>query len=57
MKDTLDFEAISKALKQTYDAVSAQEPPSGLALQHLMEAKETLNDAIMYTLEKDRPAL
>jgi len=57
MKDTFDFEAISKALKETYDVIKAHEQPSELALQNLLEAKESLHEAIMHTLEKDRPAL
>ncbi|MBS4173228.1 hypothetical protein [Bacillus sp. FJAT-49736] len=53
----IDFETISKALKQSYDVLTSDEKPSETAMQMLLEAKESLNDAILYALEKDRPAI
>lgn len=56
-KETFDFETISRALKQTYDVIQSEEKPSEKAIQNMLEAKETLNEAIMYKLEKDCPAI
>ncbi|MEK5390984.1 MULTISPECIES: hypothetical protein [Heyndrickxia] len=56
-KETFDFETISRALKQTYDVIQSEEKPSEKAIQNILEAKETLNEAIMYKLEKDCPAI
>lgn len=56
-KETFDFETISRALKQSYDVIRSEEKPSEKAIQNILEAKESLNEAIMYNLEKDRPAI
>jgi len=56
-KENINFETISKALKQTYEVLWSEETPSKIAIQNIQEAKETLNEAIMYNLEKDRPAI
>ncbi|MBB2481550.1 hypothetical protein H5P36_15315 [Bacillus sp. APMAM] len=56
-KETFDFETISRALKQTYDVIQSEEKPSEKAIQNILEAKETLNEAIMYKLKKDCPAI
>lgn len=56
-RDTLDFETIKKALNQSYELLQKEEWPSETALQKLQEAKDLLNNAINYSMERDRSAI